>query len=55
MKDIRQLAEDHWKFIEHLLMLENDDGIVGIETVHYLYVEAMVHGAKHEREDRRGL
>lgn len=48
----REQAEDHWDFIEGLLKRENeiDDSMIGLETVHYLYVEAMLHGAKHERE-----
>lgn len=41
----RETAEAHWNFIEHLLRLENDDGMVGLETVQYLYIEAMLHGA----------
>jgi len=46
----RQQAEAHWEFIEGILKRENEDGMVDMETVHYLYVEAMVHGAKHETD-----
>ena len=46
----RWAAEAHWEFIRRLLELENDDGMVQIDTVGYLYVEAMLHGAKHERK-----
>ena len=49
---IRQLAEEHWTFIERMLQLENYDNMIGIDTVHYLYVESGVHFAKHEREGK---
>ena len=42
----REQAEAHWHFIEKLLRLENEDGMISIETCGYLYVEAMLHGAK---------
>jgi hypothetical protein len=41
----REKAEAHWKFIEKVLLLM-------VDVMHFLYVEAMVHGAKHEREDK---
>jgi len=37
-KTPKQLAEEHWLWLEPLL--------------HYLYVTAFIHGAKHERKDR---
>lgn len=48
----REKAEAHWHFIRNLLELENSDGMIQIETVGFLYIEAMLHGAKHEREER---
>ena len=37
-KEARELAEAHWKWLESLLRK--------------LYVEAMIHGVKHGREDK---
>jgi hypothetical protein len=45
--DFREEAEAHWRFIEKLL-----DAQIPIEKVHYLYVEAMIHGFKHHRQLR---
>ena len=46
----RQKAEEHWRFIEKLFRIDDEDGLISIEVAGYLYVEAMLHGAKHERE-----
>lgn len=46
----RDQAEAHWHFLERLLRIDNEDGMVSLELAGYLYVEAMIHGAKHERE-----
>jgi len=45
----RECAEEHWRFIENLLRMDNEDGLVSIEMAGYLYVEAMIHGAKHAK------
>jgi hypothetical protein len=39
----RQTAEEHWRYTEAIIHLM-------LELVHYLYVEAMLHGAKHQGE-----
>ena len=39
----REEAEKHWAYTERLLVLM-------LELAHYLYVEAMIHGSKHEKE-----
>ena len=53
--DFREEAEKHWFFIEKLLNSQCSEKIVldkvSIETTHYLYVEAMIHGYKHAKED----
>lgn len=36
-----KLAEEHWKFLE--------------ERYHQMFVDGWVHGAKHEREDKKVL
>lgn len=44
--NFRSQAEAHWTFIERLLEQQ-----VPIEKVKYLYVEAMVHGYKHAKQE----
>jgi hypothetical protein len=46
-QEFREEAEKHWQFIEKLLDVQ-----VSIEKVHYLYVEAMVHGFKHSQQTK---
>lgn len=57
-ENFKEEAEKHWQFIEQLLRTYRgeEDAIppeisfnVKIETCHYLYVQAMVHGYKHAR------
>ena len=36
-------AEKHWNYTEQILQLM-------LELCHYLYVQAMIHGAKHEAQ-----
>ena len=43
----REAAEKHWEYTEGLILLM-------LEMMHYLYVEAMVHGAKHNEENTTG-
>lgn len=43
----REDAEKHWEFIYGLIM-------VFIKVLHFLFVEAMIHGAKHGKEERIG-
>ena len=40
----REDAEAHWEYNKKII-----DALV--ETMHVLYVEAMLHGAKHENKD----
>ena len=40
----KEEAEKHWEYTQELLLKM-------IELCHFLYVEAMVHGAKHGAED----
>lgn len=46
-----ETAEAHWDFIHGILKRENETGMVDMETVHYLFVQAMIHGAKHEKAE----
>ena len=43
----REEAEKHWKYTEGVILLM-------LELTHYLYVEAMIHGAKHIKGDING-
>lgn len=46
-KDVfRAEAEKHWQFIEPLL-----ESNVPLEKVKYLYIEAMIHGHKHAKQE----
>lgn len=40
----REVAEEHWLYVAGLLIAI---GHTPTELEHYLYVEAMLHGAKH--------
>lgn len=40
----REEAEKHWQYTEGIILKM-------MEVVHYAYVEAMVHGGKHEKVD----
>lgn len=44
---IKEEAEKHWLYTMKLLELA---GHQTTELEHFLYVEAMLHGAKHEQE-----
>jgi hypothetical protein len=53
--DFRTEAEEHWKFLEPLLhdIVINDVKHLNITVVKYLYVEALVHGFKHGKADKK--
>lgn len=38
-KNLRKVAEEHWVYVESIC--------------HKMYVDAFIHGGKHERESRR--
>ena len=40
------LGEQHWKYIENLLKLHNEDNRK-IEQIKFHYIQAMKHGYKH--------
>lgn len=46
--NFREEAEAHWKFISELL---ETAGVDLNELHHFLYVEAMVHGYKHRKQE----
>lgn len=50
--DIRQLAEKHWEYTEAILVLGDAD--MSLALIKYLYVEAMIHGYKHAKEESIG-
>ena len=41
--EAKQLAEAHWEWLEKILLQQ-------LEVQHRLFVDAMVHGIKHERD-----
>ena len=43
----REIAEKHWEYTAALLKLAGHEVT---ELEHFLYVEAMIHGAKHQFE-----
>lgn len=43
----KQRAEEHWQFLEPLL-----PELVPKQKVKHLYIEAMMHGAKHARKQK---
>jgi len=51
--DIRIKAEEHWKFIEGLLVAcGRFDTEEELNAVKYLYVESFLHGFKHGIEEK---
>ena len=49
--DFRSEAEAHWQFIEKLLDTCTSETVTK-ETLHFLYVEAMIHGYKHSEQTK---
>jgi hypothetical protein len=45
-KEVRELAEEHFSYIEKVLKAHNEDDDV-ISKIRFHYVEAMIHGFKH--------
>ncbi len=43
---LRHLAEEHWEYTEQIILHQ-------LELTHRLYVEAMIHGYKHGKEDSK--
>jgi hypothetical protein len=54
--DFRKEAEEHWQFVEQLLRLAIfvPTKQAYSELIHYLYVEAMIHGFRHGQERNNG-
>jgi hypothetical protein len=53
-KDFREEAKKHWDFIELLLKTyteEENKTTVSMACCKMLYIEAMIHGYKHGKED----
>ena len=44
----KEAAEKHWKYTEKIIRLVFE---FMIKLTHYLYVEAMLHGAKHKEQE----
>lgn len=40
----REQAEEHWEYTKQIILFM-------LELTHYLYVEAMLHGVKHQKGD----
>ena len=41
----KEEAEKHWQYTEKVILIM-------LELVHVLYIEAMIHGDKHDSEDK---
>ena len=47
----RESAEKHWLYTKKVMELTNPSlSETVLDLCHYLYVEAFLHGAKHEKE-----
>ena len=58
-EEIRELAEEHWKYtegvIQRIVTGKWTDVVLEKETLSlfkYVYVEALIHGFKHGKEDK---
>jgi hypothetical protein len=52
-EEARNLAESHWEYTGKVIALTKGidiDDIESLELMKFLYVEAMIHGVKHERD-----
>ena len=52
-EDFRKEAEEHWKFVQTIItppITINDVKHFTEDLLHYLYVEAMIHGYKHAKQ-----
>ena len=50
MKDVNELADKHWSYVEQMLKAHGEDEDI-IRVIGFHYKTAMVHGFKHGRED----
>lgn len=48
-EEAKKLAERHWDWVQATLKKANVS--LSIELIEHLYISAMVHGIKHEREE----
>lgn len=46
-EEINELAEKHWAYTAQILTKQ-------MEMMHYLYVQAMIHGVKHGMDIQNG-
>lgn len=46
-KEVKKIADEHWKWIEGLWESMPDDTVFGLSATEYLYKTAFVHGFKH--------
>jgi len=51
MKTPKELADQHWTWVEGLWESLPIDATFGITTMEYIYKTAMIHGYKHGYED----
>jgi len=49
-KEIKKMADEHWKWIEGLWESMPDDTGFGLSATEYLYKTAFMHGWKHAKE-----
>ncbi len=52
MEGIKKLAEEHWDYVSKVLKTHGEDEKT-IAKIGFHYKTAFVHGAKHEREDKK--
>jgi len=50
-KSDKQLAEEHWKYTEGIIKLIYHGPKLNLKIFKYLYIQAMIHGIKHGREE----
>ena len=53
MKNIKQLIEDHWKYIHDLLKAHDADAKT-LKLCEFHYKSAFEHGYKHAMEEKHG-
>ena len=49
--EIKKLVDEHWKYIEGLLMVHGETPEKNMRVIEYHYKTAMLHGYKHGQEE----
>ncbi len=52
MKSVEEMAEEHWKYVEKVLLTHGEDEDV-IEKIKFHYISSFLHGVKHGKNNEK--